>query len=146
MFPLFTQNISVKAFLSFASSSKLTATEFSEHKKILFSLYQILVEKKPTIKDPHFHHPQRPLTPIYIVCINVTTFLLYGWDKVPAIYGWWRIMEFTLHTLSFLGGWPAAFLAQHLFNHKTRKSGFRVIFWLIVVIHVVAILFLMNQV
>jgi uncharacterized membrane protein YsdA (DUF1294 family) len=86
------------------------------------------------------------LAPVYLLGINVATFLLYGWDKMAAMNDWWRIMEFTLHTLSFLGGWPAAFVAQHLFNHKTRKFGFQVIFWLIVVIHVVFIGLLTKRV
>ncbi len=42
--------------------------------------------------------------PDYLIVVNVITFLIYGWDKIAAIKGWWRIMEFTLHVLSLTGG------------------------------------------
>ena len=86
----------------------------------------------------------QPLALFYLIAVNVTTFLLYGWDKLAAMNGWWRIMELLLHALSFLGGWPAALVAQHLFDHKTRKCRFQIVFWLIVIIHVVAIVLLLN--
>jgi len=37
--------------------------------------------------------------------------------------------------LEFLGGWPAAFLAQRVLRHKIRKISYQMIFWLIVVFH-----------
>jgi uncharacterized membrane protein YsdA (DUF1294 family) len=39
-----------------------------------------------------------------------------------------------LHTLSAIGGSPAALLAMWLFRHKTIKASFRILFWAIVVL------------
>ncbi len=86
----------------------------------------------------------QPLTSEYFIVINVVTFFIYGWDKIAAINGWWRIMEFTLHVLSLIGGSPAAFIAQHLFGHKTSKVRFQMIFWFIVVIQVIGIWYLVS--
>jgi uncharacterized membrane protein YsdA (DUF1294 family) len=40
-----------------------------------------------------------------------------------------------LHLAEFLGGWPAAFLAQRAFRHKISKSRYQLAFWMIVVFH-----------
>lgn len=64
----------------------------------------------------------------YLVAINAATFILYGLDKHRARTLGSRIPEGTLHTLALLGGSPAAFLAQRIFHHKTRKRSFQFIF------------------
>jgi uncharacterized membrane protein YsdA (DUF1294 family) len=66
---------------------------------------------------------------------NLLTFAAYAIDKRRAKRDEWRIPEFTLHLLELLGGWPAAFLAQHWLRHKTRKVSFQLGFWLIVATH-----------
>jgi uncharacterized membrane protein YsdA (DUF1294 family) len=62
--------------------------------------------------------------------LSFFTFLLYGIDKRNAIKGLWRISENTLQTLSLLGGWPGALLAQQVFRHKTQKRSFIFVLWL----------------
>jgi uncharacterized membrane protein YsdA (DUF1294 family) len=42
------------------------------------------------------------------------------------------VPEVVLHGLALAGGSPAALLAMRLFRHKTAKSGFRFVFWVIV--------------
>src|SRR5690606_2384661 len=66
---------------------------------------------------------------------NLATYALYAVDKRRARAGAWRIPETTLQGLALLGGWPAAFLAQRRFRHKTSKTRFQVVFWLIVLDH-----------
>ena len=73
------------------------------------------------------------------VACSLLAFLLYGIDKRRAIYGKPRISERTLHVLSILGGWPGAHLAQRIFHHKTLKISFRMVFWLIVLVHLAII-------
>ena len=72
----------------------------------------------------------------WLVCINLTTFLTYGYDKRQAGKMGWRVPEATLFLLALLGGSPGAFLAMRWFRHKSMKGSFRLMFWLIVVAQV----------
>jgi uncharacterized membrane protein YsdA (DUF1294 family) len=66
---------------------------------------------------------------------SVIAFVAYGLDKRAAVRGRWRIAESALHTIELLGGFPGAFLAQHVFRHKRAKLRYMIVFWLIVVLH-----------
>lgn len=81
-----------------------------------------------------------PLTPtniaIYLVVINVLTFVLYWKDKSAAKNGGWRVPEASLLLFALLGGTPAAWFAQKKLRHKTKKGSFRAQFWLVVVIQI----------
>ena len=67
---------------------------------------------------------------IHLVSINLLTFTAYGYDKSAARAGRWRVKEKALHAMSFVGGTFGAFAAQKVFRHKTRKTSFRIVFWL----------------
>lgn len=67
--------------------------------------------------------------------LNLLTFALYARDKHAARTGQWRTPENTLHLLSLLGGWPAAWVAQRALRHKTAKRSFQWVFWLTVVLN-----------
>ena len=71
--------------------------------------------------------------------INLATILLYGYDKAVAGGTRRRIPENVLHLLAIAGGSPGALLAQVLFRHKTVKVSFRRVYWLIVILQLVAI-------
>ena len=62
--------------------------------------------------------------------LALPTLLAYWLDKRAALRGAWRIPEARLQLLHLAGGWPAAFLAQRWFRHKTRKQPFLLIYWL----------------
>lgn len=68
----------------------------------------------------------------FLVAINLTTLIAYGYDKWAAPRDGRRMPERSLHLLAAVGGSPAALLAQYVFRHKTRKRPFVVRFWLIV--------------
>lgn len=68
----------------------------------------------------------------YFAVINVLTVFLYIRDKHRARNQEWRIPEMQLHFLELLGGWPAGYLSQRLLRHKTSKTGYQAVFWLIV--------------
>ena len=70
-----------------------------------------------------------------VILISLLTFFCYGWDKWQAKRSGRRIPEKRLHWLSLLGGWPGALLGRQLFRHKTRKTGFTMVTWLIVTAH-----------
>ena len=71
----------------------------------------------------------------YILAISAITWFAYAHDKNRAKTGGWRIPETQLHLLELLGGWPAAFLAQRHIRHKTKKTSYKLTFWLIILLH-----------
>jgi len=60
---------------------------------------------------------------------------MYSKDKSAAEWGTWRTSESTLHTLSLLGGWPGAALAQSFLRHKSKKVSFRITYWITVILN-----------
>jgi uncharacterized membrane protein YsdA (DUF1294 family) len=68
------------------------------------------------------------LNPTLILCtlilLNAWTFMLFGFDKLRAEAGTWRIAESTLLGFALIGGSAGAFLGRHVFRHKTRKEPF----------------------
>lgn len=75
----------------------------------------------------------------HFLWINVTLFLAYGYDKRAARAGKWRVRENSLHAMALLGGTPAAFIGGKVFRHKTRKTSFRVLFWLALILQILVI-------
>jgi uncharacterized membrane protein YsdA (DUF1294 family)/cold shock CspA family protein len=71
---------------------------------------------------------------------SVITFVAYASDKTAAVEGHPRVSEFTLLMFGLVGGWPGALLAQQVLRHKTRKATFQTLFWLTVVVNVLAFL------
>jgi uncharacterized membrane protein YsdA (DUF1294 family) len=78
----------------------------------------------------------------YYLVWSLVTFIVYGIDKSAAKRNRWRVSEPTLHLLSLLGGWPGALLGQKLFRHKTKKFGFRLIFWITLLANITLVLFI----
>ena len=68
----------------------------------------------------------------YLLAINISTFLLYCYDKFISSRSGLRVPENILHMLELSGGSPSSLLAQYLFKHKVSKSSFQWIFWSIV--------------
>ena len=64
--------------------------------------------------------------------LNLTTFLVFWWDKQAARAGEWRVQERTLLGLALVGGSLGAIFAQRLLRHKTRKEPFGSILKLII--------------
>ncbi len=75
----------------------------------------------------------------FYALMSVLSFSLYGLDKRASVRGGWRTPEARLHLVELLGGWPGALLAQRVFRHKTRKTSFRVVFYLAVAANLVAL-------
>jgi len=74
-----------------------------------------------------------------VFVMSLACFVAYGWDKRSAANGTRRVPERTLHLLAFFGGWPGALLGQQHFRHKTKKLPFLIVFWCVVVLHVVIV-------
>ena len=63
---------------------------------------------------------------IYLIIINIITFITYGIDKAKARKGAWRITEKTLIGLAVAGGSIGAMAGMSFFHHKTRKPLFKI--------------------
>ncbi|CAB1207648.1 DUF1294 domain-containing protein [Acinetobacter bouvetii] len=81
---------------------------------------------------------------LFISVINAFTYWMYALDKEAALLGNRRVPEQTLHILSFLGGWPTAWLAQEKLRHKTQKQPFRKIYFCTIALNIILILWLIS--
>ncbi len=70
--------------------------------------------------------------------MSLVTGVAYVLDKRAARLGRPRTPENVLHALELLGGWPGAFVAQRVLRHKTAKTAYQIVFWLIVAAHATA--------
>jgi len=61
---------------------------------------------------------------IYLIIINIITFIVYAWDKRKAKKGAWRTPESTLLLLAAVGGSVGALLAMYMLRHKTNHKKF----------------------
>lgn len=87
---------------------------------------------------------KRGLLPFEFVFVpaitSIVAYMAYAADKHFAQSGHWRIAEANLHLLELLSGWPGALVAQRLLRHKTRKTSYRVVFWMMVLLNLMATL------
>ena len=80
---------------------------------------------------------------VYLVVINVATFLTYGIDKWKAKKSLWRIREASLLGLAVLGGSIGAWLGMKVWHHKTMHKKFKYGLPLILIVQI-AIVFLTS--
>ncbi|MCY1557785.1 hypothetical protein D9M68_946630 [compost metagenome] len=82
-----------------------------------------------------------PFEAVFVpLILSAITFVAYALDKHAAQTGRWRTPESTLHLLELAGGWPGAWIAQQTLRHKSRKPGYRVVFWTMVFLHGIALI------
>jgi len=67
--------------------------------------------------------------------LSLVTFGAYWFDKSAARRGAWRTSEGMLLFLGLAGGWPGALIAQQLLRHKSKKTSFRTVFWITVLVN-----------
>ena len=74
---------------------------------------------------------------IYLLSINILTFVAMWWDKHEAKLGDWRISEKALFLLVILGGGIGGIFGMYIFRHKTRKWYFKIGFPIILIIEII---------
>ncbi len=74
---------------------------------------------------------------LYLLVINLITFLAMGFDKYKAKKGHWRTPEKTLFTLVLIGGGIGGIAGMYTFRHKTKKPRFYIGFPLILIIEII---------
>ncbi len=82
---------------------------------------------------------------IYMIFVNVVTFLVYGVDKLKAKRSWWRISENALIALALIGGSIGALLGMYLWRHKTQHKKFKYGVPVILVLQIVLVVVLMCR-
>lgn len=61
---------------------------------------------------------------VYLIFINIASFILFGIDKSKAEKKEWRISEASLLGISFFGGSIGALMGMVIFKHKLSKKKF----------------------
>lgn len=84
------------------------------------------------------------LSLVYLFLINLICYWCYAQDKEAAKLNKRRLSEQSLHLCSFLGGWPAAWLAQQRLRHKTQKQSFLKIYRLTILFNILLLLWIVS--
>ncbi len=63
---------------------------------------------------------------VYLAVVNLSAFLMFGYDKYKACRGRWRISEKMLLFLAWAGGSAGAWCGMYFFHHKTKKVKFKI--------------------
>ena len=63
---------------------------------------------------------------IWLIFINIITYIIYAIDKYKSMHHKWRIRESTLILLAVIGGSVGALLAMYTVRHKTKHNQFRI--------------------
>lgn len=93
----------------------------------------------------HAGFPMNSLILFWYGSLSLISLVLYWQDKSAAKSNRWRTREANLHWLALMGGWPGAWLAQHLVRHKSRKGSFQTVFWFTVAINIIVLLALIQK-
>lgn len=106
------------------------------HEDIILKIGQVLLVILGALAGASYYFGFTPIAlSLLLVVFSLIAYGLYAKDKAAAQKNEWRVSERTLHVAALLGGWPGALLAQNRLRHKTRKTRFRVVFWLTVLIN-----------
>ena len=79
---------------------------------------------------------------IYIIAVNLVTFVTYGIDKYKYIKRKWRISEATLLTMAVIGGSIGAWTGMIVWRHKTMHKKFTIGIPIVFVIHLFIVIYL----
>ena len=82
---------------------------------------------------------------IYLIIINIMTFVLFAVDKFRAVNRQWRIRESVLLGVSIVGGALGGLLAMQIFRHKTKTAVFKFGMPIILLIQIVLAYYLYSQ-
>ena len=82
---------------------------------------------------------------IYILAINIITFLAMGLDKWKAKHDAWRIPEKSLFIITVLGGGIGTIAGMYIFRHKTKKTYFTIGFPTILILEIILVVYLLIK-
>jgi uncharacterized membrane protein YsdA (DUF1294 family) len=79
---------------------------------------------------------------IWLLVVNLVTFVLYGFDKAQAKWNRLRVPEIVLHGLALAGGFLGGWAGRAMFHHKTQKGIFTLVLVVSTVIYSILIFYL----
>ncbi len=79
---------------------------------------------------------------VYVVIINIISFIVMGYDKHQAKKHKWRVSENTLMFLAFIFGSIGSMAGMYTFRHKTKHIKFKIGFPLMLVSNIIMAYFL----
>ena len=79
---------------------------------------------------------------VYLLLISASTFAVYGWDKLCAKRGVWRMPEKILLLIALFGGSLGALAAMVLFRHKTLHLKFKYGVPLLLILQIAGLIYL----
>lgn len=86
----------------------------------------------------------KPYLLIYLVFINLISFLAFGFDKHRANRDKWRLKNGLLLGLSFIGGAIGGLIGMKVFRHKTKKAYYKMGLPLMILMQVLILVLFMN--
>ncbi|MDD6212672.1 MAG: DUF1294 domain-containing protein [Clostridiales bacterium] len=81
---------------------------------------------------------------IYLILINIISFIQFGLDKYKARKGMWRIPEATLLLSAAVGGALGAWIGMFVFHHKTKHLKFILCVPLFLLLHILLLFVLIR--
>ncbi len=82
---------------------------------------------------------------IYLIAINIISFLMMWYDKHEAKINQWRISEKALFGFAIAGGSIGGTIGMYVFHHKTKKRYFKFGFPIIIIIQIAILLFVLRK-
>ncbi|MCM3759694.1 DUF1294 domain-containing protein [Alkalihalobacillus oceani] len=83
---------------------------------------------------------------LYLLLVNVLSFIVVGADKQKARKKQRRISERTLFLWAIIGGSLGSFIGMRFFRHKTKHKRFMIGVPLIILIQVLALVFIISAI
>lgn len=81
-----------------------------------------------------------------VVSASVSAFLVMTIDKIQAIQGGRRLSERSLYTMALLGGSLGVILGIYVLHHKSRKTSFKIIVFLLTLLQIALVYHLLPDV
>lgn len=82
---------------------------------------------------------------IWLIFINIITYIIYAIDKYKSMHHKWRIRESTLILLAVIGGSVGALLAMYTVRHKTKHNKFRIGVPVILAVQIIGGIFIVVE-
>lgn len=83
---------------------------------------------------------------LYLLIVNVLSFIVVGADKQKARKRQRRISERTLFLWAIIGGSIGSFIGMRFFHHKTKHKRFMIGLPLMILVQVLALAFIISAI